>query len=98
MAWIETTSEGARLRLRVLPRAGKDAVQGLHGDRLKVRLQAPPVDGKANKALLKFLARALGLPASRLALVSGETGREKTLLVRGVSPEKVAETLGLPGL
>jgi hypothetical protein len=56
------------------------------------------VDGKANKALLKFLARALGLPASRLALVSGETGREKTLLVRGVSPEKVAETLGLPGL
>ena len=92
MPWIETTPDGLRLHLRVTPRAARSEVAGLHGDRLKIRLQAPPVDGKANRALLRFLADRLGLPAARLQLAAGAKGREKTVMVRGI-PEADARTL-----
>ena len=93
MPWLKTTADGVLLRLRVVPRATKNVVQGPHGDRLKVRLQAPPVDGKANRALLKFLAGALGVSASALELVSGETGRDKTVRVCGLAADQVRERL-----
>jgi uncharacterized protein (TIGR00251 family) len=104
MPWCEATPDGCRLRLRVIPRSGRDAVQGRHGDRLKIRLQAPPVGGKANRALLHFLARKLGIPSSSLSLAAGSAGREKTVLAAGVTAEAVrlklcpdAEHGGPPG-
>lgn len=93
MQWFETTSEGTLLRLRVIPRAAKNEVQGPHGDRLKIRLQAPPVEGKANKALMKFLAGRLEVPVSRLSLVAGKTGREKTVRVEGVDAKALRAAL-----
>lgn len=93
MPWIETTPDGLLLRLRVVPRAGRDAVQGPHGERLKIRLQAPPVEGKANRALLKFLSKQLGIPASRLVLVTGETSREKTVRVSGAAEDDIRSRL-----
>jgi uncharacterized protein len=65
------------LDVRVQPRASRTGFAGLFGDRLKVRLQAPPVDGRANEALLEFIADACHLPKSRVTLVAGQASRDK---------------------
>jgi hypothetical protein len=82
MNWFQKTSDGVVLNIRVVPRASKTAVQGVLGDMLKIRLQAPPVDGKANAALVEFLADTLGIAKSSVVLLSGETGRAKRVLIR----------------
>ena len=85
---------GARLRVRVTPRAKRSALAGLTEvdgkPALAVRLAAPPVDGAANKALTRFLAEALDLPRSAVRIVSGETGRLKSIHLSGASPDRVA--------
>ena len=65
------------MQLRVQPRASRDEIAGVSGGAIRVRLMAPPVDGAANDALLRFLAARLDLPRSALTLVSGHTGRTK---------------------
>lgn len=81
--------EGFILKVFVLPRSSKNMIVGRHGDTLKIKLTAPPVEGAANTLCLKFLARRLGLPRSSLEIVSGHASRTKLILVR-------AET-GKPG-
>ena len=83
MSWLTDTPDGAILNLRIVPRASKNAIQGEHGDALKVRLCAPPVDGAANAALIEFLADAFDLPRSRVQLLSGQTSRNKRVLLAG---------------
>lgn len=78
-----------RLRVRVQPRAARDAIAGERGGALLVRLQAPPVDGAANEALRRLLARALGVPASSVRLLRGERAREKLLEIGGVRAQDV---------
>jgi len=69
------------LALHVQPGAKRTEVAGAHGDALKIRLAAPPVDGKANAALLRFLAEAFGVPRHAVTLLRGETSRQKTVRV-----------------
>jgi len=69
------------LHIRLQPRASRDEIVGWHGDALKVRITAPPVDGKANKYLLGFLAKQFGVPPSQVTLLSGQTGRDKRVCV-----------------
>jgi uncharacterized protein (TIGR00251 family) len=78
------------LTLHVQPGAARTEVAGLHGDAIKVRLAAPPVDGKANAELVRFLADAFGVPARQVTLVRGETSRQK--VVRIESPAKRPDT------
>jgi uncharacterized protein (TIGR00251 family) len=68
-------------------------VAGVAGGALRVRLTAPPVDGAANEALVRFLADRLDLARGRVVLVSGHTGRDKVVEVAGLSPEEVARRL-----
>jgi len=82
------------LRIQVQPRASRDELAGLHGDRLKVRLSAPPVDGRANAALLAFLAGLFGVPKNRVILLAGESGRTKR--VRIVNPGRIPDGLECP--
>lgn len=63
------------------PRAARDAIVGVHDDRLKISITAPPTDGKANAHLVRFLARTLAVPGGRVRVTSGHTGRRKTLHV-----------------
>jgi uncharacterized protein (TIGR00251 family) len=93
VSWIVTTAGGVRLTLHVQPRASRTEVAGRHGDALKVRLAAPPVDGAANDALLRFLADTLGVPRSGVTLVGGTSSRRKVVLVAGVTVEKAEERL-----
>jgi len=79
--------------LRVQPRASADAVTGEREGAIVIRLKAPPVDGQANAALVRFLARRLGLPAAAVELVRGATGRQKWIRVAGLSAEAVRAAL-----
>ncbi len=97
MSWISQVEGGCVLALRVVPRASKDEVRGVHGDTLKIKLRAPPVDGKANQALAAFLAEALDVPASRVALIAGETSHSKRVRVAGVTAAQVRQRLGVQG-
>jgi uncharacterized protein (TIGR00251 family) len=95
MAYLTPHAQGTRLALHIQPRASRTAVVGEHGGRLKIALAAPPVDGKANAELCKFIAKQCGIARSSVILLSGETSRQKDLLVSGMSPESVAAALGL---
>jgi uncharacterized protein len=85
--------DGCTLTLRVHPGARKNGVTGVHADAVKIALTAPPVDGKANEALIAFLAEALRLPRARIAIVAGLAGRAKTLRITGKSAAEVAAAL-----
>lgn len=73
------------LDVHVQPRAAKDEVAGFHGGRLKIRITAPPVDGKANRHLTGFLAEVFGVPKRDVILLAGESGRDKRFRI--VSPK-----------
>lgn len=73
------------LRVRVQPRASRDAIAGERGGALLVRLTAPPVEGAANQALSRLLGKALGLPPSAVEVLRGATGRDKLLRIAGAS-------------
>jgi uncharacterized protein (TIGR00251 family) len=86
--------------IRVQPRASRTEFAGLFGTRLKVRLQAPPVDGRANAALLEFLATACDLPRARVTLESGQASRDKRARLHGldVLPAALQSAIaGTPG-
>jgi uncharacterized protein (TIGR00251 family) len=83
------------LKIHLLPRASRDEIVGLHGDALKVRITAPPLEGKANKALKRFIAKKLNLSSSQVAIIAGERSREKILKISGVTQEDVEKALGI---
>ncbi len=89
MTWLIADDQGVTLRLHIQPGAKKTEVVGLHGGALKIRLAAPPVDGKANACLIAFLADRLGLARSAISLVSGEASRAKRVRIGGVDPALV---------
>ncbi|MHB8468547.1 MAG: DUF167 domain-containing protein [Gaiellaceae bacterium] len=80
------STSSTRLRLRVSPGAGRAGVVGRHGDGWKIRVTAPPEQGRANEAVLRLLAEALALPRAALTLVSGHGGRDKIVELTGVGP------------
>lgn len=95
MSWITDVDGGVVLNLRVVPRASKDEVKGALGDALKVKLRAPPVEGRANAALIAFLSDRLDVPPGRVAILSGATARLKRVRVQGARMEEVRAKLGL---
>ncbi len=92
---IQAAGDGAVIQIKVVPRASKNEISGLHGDALKVRLKAPPVDGKANKELLRFMAKALQLSTQQLQITSGASSRNKRVKVDSLTPEEVTRRLKL---
>ena len=89
MPYLTDIAAGAVLTLRIIPRAAKNSIQGPHGDALKVRLCAPPVDGAANTALIKFLSDTLSIPRARVQLLSGQTSRSKRVLLTGAKSNDI---------
>ncbi len=84
------------LRLRVVPGARENRLEGVQGDSLRVRVAAPPVKGAANRALVRFLAEVLQVRRSQVEIVEGHSSRYKLLAIRGLSLQEAKTRLGLP--
>ena len=91
---VEERSGGVRFPVRVQPRASRTEIAGVQQGALKVRLQAPPVDGAANEALVAYLADVLDVPRRMVRIVSGDASRTKMVEVLGIAPGAVARVAG----
>ena len=92
--FITTIRDGILLDLRVSPGAGRSSVEGPYGETaLKLKVAAPPLDGKANAEAVRLLAAFLGVPRSDVTIVRGASSRDKVILVRGVGEEDIRKVL-----
>lgn len=95
---LRAHSSGVTLTVRAQPGAKKTAITGIYGEgaaaQLKIAVHAPPIEGRANQALIAFLSETFGLPKSAVELSSGELLRSKVFLLRGVTLEKAETVLG----
>jgi uncharacterized protein (TIGR00251 family) len=94
-SWLRKDGDDVVLSLHVQPGAKQTEVAGAHGDALKIRLAAPPVDGKANAALLAFVAAKVGARGTAVELVSGQTSRAKRVRIRDTNPQQVMKGLSV---
>lgn len=92
---LEESEGDVLVHLKAVPGASRDAIAGLLGERLKIRVSAPPERGKANKAICILLAQTLGVRKGDIEIVSGATSPEKTVRVRGVDAVQARRVLGL---
>ena len=93
MNWLRPTEDGCIVTVKATPRANKSAFAGAEAEWVRVRLQAPPVDGKANAALLKLFAETFGTPKRSIEILTGDTSRLKRIRLHGVSAAAVAARL-----
>src|SRR5918992_2394902 len=93
MLGLRQSGADVLLPVVVQPRASRNAVAGLHGNALKLLLTAPPVEGAANDACLRFLADLLGVSRSRLSIIRGEKARQKLIRIANTSPEALRTRL-----
>lgn len=90
---LRDVADGCTLAVRVHPGAKRNVIGGLHAGALKVSITAPAIDGRANDALIAFLAEWLGVPRARISLLAGATNRSKTLRITGKSAAEVQAAL-----
>lgn len=95
MISIRNTAAGVTFAIKVQPRAKKNAITGEVGDALKLALTAPPLEGRANKACIEFLANLLDVPRSSVTIASGETSRRKVIRVTGRSANEIRTRIGM---
>ena len=93
---IETRPGGVRLHVHAQPGAKRTEFAGLHGDAIKIRVHAPPVDGKANEELIRFLAESFSISASNVTLVRGDKSRTKVFDLAGVDATSVIKFIEAP--
>ncbi len=93
MLQIREVNGDVFFKVRVMPRSSKECIVGIYEDALKIRLTAAPLEGKANEACRVFLAKTLGVPRSRVEIISGHTGRNKVIKVSGLSADKTLKAL-----
>ena len=86
--WLQETKDGATLTVKAVPRAAKSEIAAIEDEWLRVRIKAPPVDGKANEALVKFFATFFGVPKGTVSIISGDTARLKRVKINGMTAEK----------
>ena len=86
--------ETVRLSVRLTPRASREEIAGFEGETLRVRVTAPPVEGRANRALVRLLAKRLGLPRGAVRVVTGQTSRSKVVAIDGLDAVELRRRLG----
>lgn len=91
--WLRSTNAGVSLSLHVQPGAKRTEVVGRHGDALKLRLAAPPIEGRANECLLEYLAEILGIARRSVRLAGGESSRRKRVEIVGLTADAIRKRL-----
>ena len=97
LAALEPGGEGTLVRVKVVPGSSRDVMAGMLGDRIKVRVAAPPEQGRANEAVIRLLAETIGVPKGGVRLISGASRPMKTFLIEGMDPASVAKRLRTVG-
>ena len=92
-SWLTVKNQDVIIDIHAQPGAKRSAVVGEHGGRLKIAIASPPVDGKANSTLIAFLAKTLGVSKSSVSILSGETSRQKRLIVHRISDQVCMEKI-----
>jgi len=87
--------ESATVEVQVMPRASRAGVAGLLGDAVRIRLTAPPLENRANEALVRFLSASLDVPRPSVTIIAGKRGRKKIVRVAGMSRDDIFRRLGL---
>jgi len=82
---VKETNDGVVFQVRVLPRSSKCDIAGIQGDALKIKITAPPVEGKANVECVRFLSDRFGIKRSRISIISGHTSKNKTIAISGTT-------------
>jgi hypothetical protein len=95
MSPFRSSTQGVTFTVKVTPRAARTQIEGWRENLLKVRLHAPPVDGKANTALIALLAETLKIPKGNIEIIGGETSRQKVICVKGLSTQDIQHRLEL---
>jgi uncharacterized protein len=93
MLQVNETAKGVTFAVKVHPRARKNAITGVVGSTLKLSLTAPPVEGRANQAVIEFFAELFEIPRSSVTIASGETSRNKTVRIAGLGRAEVERRL-----
>ena len=96
-AWLRPSASGVSIALIVQPNAKRNEVVGAHGDALKVKIAAPPVEGAATEALLAFIAARVGVKRQAVEILRGATNRQKVVLIHGVTADAVLDALQVNG-
>jgi len=96
-AWIKPTDAGVEVNVHIQPGASKSEVAGMHGDAIKIRIKARPVEGAANSALIEFIAMNLGVTRKAVKIVRGEKSRQKTVLIAVQADEVERRLMGKMG-
>jgi uncharacterized protein len=97
MVPIRESAGGVTFAIRVHPRAKKNAITGTHGEALKLALTAPPIEGRANDAVIEFFAELLRLPRSSITIAAGQTSRNKVVRISGITARVLEEKLATSG-
>ena len=92
--YLHPHKHGIVLTVRVTPKSSKSKITGIIGEELKIMLNAPPVDGKANQELIKILSKTFSIPKRNITLLSGETSRSKSILLNDLEAKDVIDVLG----
>jgi len=95
--WLQPSGDDLRLEVLVVPRASRNRIMGVHDGRLKIQLTAPPVEGRANQALVRFVAEIVGIARVQVEVIGGATNKRKSLRLRGVEPQLAVLKLMPPG-
>ena len=91
--WLQEAKDGVVLVVKAVPRASKSEIAAIEDEWLRVRIKAPPVDGKANEALVKFFAGFFTVPKGSVVIVSGDTARLKRIRITGLAADTAKEAL-----
>jgi uncharacterized protein (TIGR00251 family) len=89
-----TQEINTEIRVKLIPRSSRSRIVGKEGETYKVKVNSPPVDGKANKELISFISKTLGISKGNIEIISGKTSRIKLLRLRGIDKESVAALMG----
>jgi len=93
--WIQRQNSDTLVTCKVHPNASRDRIEGVKGDYLEIRLSSPPVEGKANKALIKLMSKCLKVAKSKISIISGQKARIKVMSIKDKAPTDVMVALGL---
>lgn len=95
---LNETAKGVTFAVKVQPRARRSAITGIVGDAIKLAVTAPPVEGEANQAVIEFFAKWFQIARSQVTITSGETSRNKSIRVTGITAQQLREKLAVAGI